>query len=97
MINFEKRFKWSEDKGVWHNATIDRPPSRMIHQDKMVHVGAGEDCWGFNWSGSTDDHWHCRVNMTFDEAHEWVRKVDPIKEDYWFKKLDITDVKGKDR
>lgn len=74
MAKFNKKeFKWSDDKGVWHNATIDRPPSVMICGNRMVQVGAGFDCYGFYWSGSTLAHWHCCVNMSFDEALSWVK------------------------
>lgn len=79
----KSKFKWSDDKGVWHNATIDRPPSVMICGARMVHVSAGKDCYGFNWAGSTPGNWHAIVDMTFDEAHEWVRQDSA---DYWWTK-----------
>jgi len=78
-------FKYSKDKGVWHNATINHPPSTMILNERMVNVGPGVDCWGFSWSGSTLSHWHCIANMSFDEAYAWVKGED-VNESDWFER-----------
>ena len=88
-----KGFKWSEEKGLWHNATVNRPPSVMINKDRMVHVGPGKQDYGFNWAGSTLTDWHCITDMSFDKAVEWVKGTeDDPKHTKWFRENVVENV-----
>ena len=79
------KFKFSKDKGVWHNSNHGTLtcPTVLIKGDRMVHASFDGDSYGFIWDGSTINDWHGRVDMTFDEAYLWV--LDGKGDDAFFK------------
>jgi hypothetical protein len=82
-----KKFKYSRDEGVWHDASpaYCAPPGVMIKGNRSAEVGYGLDTFGFKWNLSTLDHWSFNVDATFDEAHSWVRDGTGSS-DAWFDK-----------
>ena len=80
-------FRYSEDKGVFHNASapLDKPPSVIIKGERMAHADFSEDAFGFHWACCKHDHWHCRVDLSFTEALEWVREGKGEVENWWIR------------